>query len=325
MRVIEITHSGGPQVLKMAERNIPSPLMHEVLIKVEAAGVNRPDCLQRAGLYPPPSGASDLPGLEVCGEIIETGSNVSSDLLGQKVMALTNGGGYAQYVSVHEGVCMPIPKGLGAHEAAAIPETLLTVWHNVFGLGQLAPEQNFLVHGGASGIGTMAIQLAKQFGANVFATAGSSQKCALCEELGAQIAINYSKQDFVEEIKQATGQIGAHVILDMVGGDYTARNHKVAARGGRIVQIAALNGAKAQINVALIMLKELVHTGSTLRSQSDQFKAKLTHDVREKVLPLFETGKVRPIIHSRFSLEDAAKAHELMESGDLFGKIVLDV
>jgi putative PIG3 family NAD(P)H quinone oxidoreductase len=325
MRAIEISEPGGPEVLQMTERAVPEPGANEVLVEVAAAGVNRPDCLQRAGHYPPPDGASDLPGLEVAGRIVALGNEVSGLSLGQEVMALTNGGGYAEYVAVNAGACLQKPGNLDFHQAAAIPETLFTVWHNVFRLGKLESGETLLVHGGSSGIGTMAIQLAKAFGASVIATAGNADKCALCAGLGADLAINYREQDFVSEVKAFTQNRGADVILDMVGDSYVARNHKAAAIGGRIVQIATLGGAEAQINAALLMVKRLVHTGSTLRPRSDRFKAELAQELSQTVLPLIADGTVAPVMHSTFALTDAAAAHRLMESGNHHGKIVLEV
>ncbi|MEM1365389.1 MAG: NAD(P)H-quinone oxidoreductase [Pseudomonadota bacterium] len=321
MNAVEISQPGGPAVLRPVERSVPVPRDGEVLVRVDVAGVNRPDCLQRAGAYPPPPGASDLPGLEVSGTVVAGPDN----LLDTRVMALTNGGGYAQYVAVPAGVCIPVPEGLDMSAAAAIPETLFTVWHNVFRLGGLSRGDVLLVHGGSSGIGTMAIQLAKHFGATVIATAGSDGKCEVCRQVGAHHAINYRGQDFVEAVNRITVGQGAHVILDMVGGSYVARNHKAAAVGGRIVQIATLGGAKAEVNVGLLMVKRLVHTGSTLRPRSDAFKAQLADELHANVLPLIASGTVRPLVHSSFPLEQAAQAHALMESGDMHGKLVLTV
>ena len=325
MRAVEITEPGGPDVLKRVERPKPKVQSGEVLIEIVAAGVNRPDCLQRAGVSPPPAGASDLPGLEVAGRIVDVGEGVPKDVLGRDVMALTNGGGYADYVAVNHGACIVKPQSLSFQQAGALPETLFTVWHNVFRLGKLERDNWFLVHGGSSGIGTMAIQLAKAFGAKVIATAGTNAKCQLCETRGADSVINYKDADFVEEVKRVTDNCGANVILDMVGGSYVARNHKAAARDGRIIQIATLGGAEATINVGLLMMKRLVHTGSTLRAQSDEFKAALARELESKVLPLIDEGTVLPGMHSSFDLEQAANAHRLMESGDLYGKIELEV
>lgn len=321
MRAIEISQPGGPEVLRLVERPAPTPAEGEVLVRVEAAGVNRPDCLQRAGAYPPPPGASDLPGLEVSGQIVAG----PQSLLGSKVMALTNGGGYAQYVAVSVGACIEVPAELDMQSAAAIPETLFTVWHNVFRLGQLSAGDVFLVHGGSSGIGTMAIQLARHFGATIIATAGTAEKCEVAQRAGAHHIINYREQDFVQAVASITDGNGADVILDMVGGDYVARNHKAAALDGRIVQIATLAGAKAEVNVGLLMVKRLTHTGSTLRPRSDAFKAALADELKDQVLPLIASGAIAPLMHSNFPLENAADAHTLMESGDMHGKIVLTV
>ncbi|MEO0635075.1 MAG: NAD(P)H-quinone oxidoreductase [Pseudomonadota bacterium] len=321
MRAVEISKPGGPEVLRVVERPVPTAEPGHVLIKVEVAGVNRPDCLQRAGAYPPPPGASDLPGLEVSGTVVAG----PKELLGTSVMALTNGGGYAQYVSVPVGACLPVPPDLDMVWAGAIPETLFTVWHNVFQLGALSSGDVFLVHGGSSGIGTMAIQLARHFGATVIATVGNDQKCEVAVGQGAHHAINYRGQDFVEEVKGITSGAGADVILDMVGGSYVARNHKAAAIGGRIVQIATLGGAKAEFNAGLLMVKRLVHTGSTLRPRSDAFKAALAAELRQRVLHLIADGKIAPLLHSTFELKDAVSAHALMESGEMYGKIALTV
>ncbi|MEO0496554.1 MAG: NAD(P)H-quinone oxidoreductase [Pseudomonadota bacterium] len=321
MRAVEISKSGGPGVLRLVERPVPLPRDGEVLVRVHSAGVNRPDCLQRAGAYPPPSGASDLPGLEVSGTIVQG----PEALVGTKAMALTNGGGYAQFVAVPQGVCIPIPGDLAMEVAAAIPETLFTVWHNVFRLGQLSEGDVFLVHGGSSGIGTMAIQLARHFGAKVIATSGTQAKCEVAQQAGAHHVINYREQDFVGAVADITNGRGADVILDMVGGDYVSRNHKAAALDGRVVQIATLAGAKVQMNVGLLMAKRLTHTGSTLRPRSDVFKATLADELRQAVVPLIADGTVRPVMHSSFPLADAAQAHALMESGDMYGKLVLEI
>ncbi len=320
---IEIREAGGPNVLQQCNRAMPEPQPGEVLIKVAAAGVNRPDCLQRAGSYPPPPGASDIPGLEVAGEIIETGKDTDQSVIGRTVMALVPGGGYATHAVVHLSNTLPIPAGITEVEAAAIPETFFTVWHNVFQRGQLGENETLLVHGGTSGIGTTAIQLAKAFGATVITTAGSDEKCAACTKLGADYAINYRKEAFEDRVKELTDGKGANVILDMVGGDYIQRNYKAAAVDGRIIQIAFLNGPKAEVNFLPVMLKRLTHTGSTLRARSVEFKAQITRELLDKVWPLLEAGKVRPVLDSTFALEDAAKAHERMESSEHIGKIVL--
>ena len=325
MKAVEISTPGGPEVLKSVTRPVPRPGHGEVLIAVHAAGLNRPDVFQRQGAYPPPKGASDLPGLEVAGTIADLGDGVSQWAEGDEVCALTPGGGYAQYVIVPAGHCLPVPSGLSMTEAAAIPETAFTVWHNVFQRGGLEKGESFLVHGGTSGIGTMAIQLAAAFGARVFATAGSDEKCEAAEELGAEKCVNYKSDDFVEVLQGITAGEGVDVILDMVGGDYAPRNHDVAAVGGRIVQIATLRGAKNEINLSRLMTKRLTHTGSTLRPRSVEFKTALAEELREKVWPLIESGTVRPLIDQTFPLEQASDAHKRMETSDHIGKIVLTV
>lgn len=325
MLAVEISTPGGPNVLKPVEMPLPRPGKGEVIVKVAYAGINRPDCLQRAGAYPPPSGASPLPGLEVSGTIVATGDDVGGDLIGSKVMALTPGGGYAQYVRVDASNTLAVPSGLSMEEAGAVPETFFTVWHNVFQRGGLKGGETLLVHGGTSGIGTTAIQLAKAFGATVITTAGSDEKCNACIDLGADRAINYKKEDFVEAARAHTGNRGVDLILDMVGGSYIERNYDAAAKDGRIVSIAFLGGPKAEVNFAKLMVKRLTHTGSTLRPRTVGFKAQIARELQERVWPLIDAGKVRPVMHSKFALEDAAKAHALMESGDLIGKIVLKV
>ena len=321
MRCIEIARPGGPDVLVPAIRPVPMPGPGEVLIRVEAAGVNRPDALQRAGLYPPPQGASDLPGLEVAGEIVALGEGAAASV-GDRVMALTPGGGYAEFVTCQAAHCLPIPAALSAVEAAAVPETLFTVWHNVVRLGCLAEGDVLLVHGGSSGIGTTAIQIATALDARVFATAGSADKCAACERLGAT-AINYREADFVDAIRTATDGRGADVILDMVGGEYVNRNYRAAAEDGRIVQIATLGGSEATANTSLLMRKRLTHTGSTLRPRSDAFKAELAVELRERALPLIESGAYRPVMDRTFLLDEAVAAHARMEAGEHIGKMVL--
>ncbi len=323
MNATEITTPGGPEVLQACERNVPVGTDNEVLIKVAVAGVNRPDCLQRMGGYPPPSGASDIPGLEVAGEIVAVGHSVDVTNLGKHVMALVPGGGYAEYVNVDITNTLSIPKGISIEEAGAIPETFFTVWHNVFQRGGLLSGETFMVHGGTSGIGTTAIQLAKAFGATVIATAGTDEKCDACLKLGADHAINYKNEVFEERTKEITQGKGVDVILDMVGGEYTGRNYKAAAMDGRIVQVAFLGGPKAETNFMPIMLKRLTHTGSTLRARSIKFKAQIASELQEKVWPLIESGKVKPIMDSSFALKDANKAHERMESSDHIGKIIL--
>lgn len=322
MRAIEITEAGGPEVLQLCERPVPTPGAGEVVIKVAYAGVNRPDALQRAGMYAPPPTASDLPGLEASGEIVAIGEGVSEWEVGDKVCALLPGGGYAEYVLTPAAHCLPIPEGMGLREAACLPETFFTVWSNVFQRGGLQAGERFLVHGGSSGIGTTAIQLAKIFGARVFATAGSEDKCEACLKLGAERAINYRDEDFVE-ILRAEG--GANLILDMVGGSYIPRNIKTLSDDGRLVQIAFLTGPKVELNFAQIMTRRLTVTGSTLRPQSDLAKAKIAADLREKVWPLLDAGRVAPVMDSEFALEEASAAHARMETSGHIGKIVLKV
>ncbi len=322
MRAVEITAPGGPDVLQVTERPMPVAGQGQIVLKVAYAGVNRPDALQRAGAYDPPPGASDLPGLEAAGEVVAVGPGVDSVSVGDKVCALLPGGGYAEYVATPAAHCLPVPSGIGMNEAACLPETFFTVWSNVFSRGGLEPGERFLVHGGSSGIGTTAIQLANAFGARVFATAGSDEKCQACTNLGAERAINYRDEDFVGVLR-AEG--GANLILDMVGGDYIPRNVKALAEDGRLVQIAFLQGPVAELNFALMMVKRLTLTGSTLRPQSDLAKAKIAQDLREAVWPLLEAGKVAPVMDSEFELSDAAAAHSRMESSDHIGKIVLKV
>lgn len=322
MRAIEISTPGGPEVLKPVTRPRPEPAAGQVVIKVAYAGVNRPDALQRAGNYAPPPDASDLPGLEASGEVVAVGQGVSWPAIGDQVCALLPGGGYAEYVATPAAHCLPLPKGLGLKEAACLPETYFTVWTNVFMRGGLKAGERFLVHGGSSGIGTTAIQLARMFGARVFATAGSAEKCAKCEELGADRAINYREEDFVRILKE---EGGADLILDMVGGDYIPRNVSCMAMEGRLVQIAFLGGPKAELNFAQVMVKRLTITGSTLRPQSDAAKAEIARGLREHVWPLLDAGRIAPVLDSEFALEDAAKAHARMESSDHIGKIVLKV
>jgi NADPH2:quinone reductase len=325
MRAAEITTPGGPEVLKPCTRPVPQPAAQEVLIKVEVAGINRPDALQRAGAYPPPPGASDLPGLEVSGTIAAMGADVTRWNAGDAVCALTAGGGYAEYVAVHADHALPVPQGLSMVEAAGLPETCFTVWHNVFERGALQPGETLLVHGGSSGIGTTAIQIAKALGSTVYVTAGNAEKCAACTALGADLAINYKEQDFVEIIQTETQRRGVNVILDMVGGDYIAKNHRIAAEDGRIVQIAFLKGSKAEIDFTRLMIKRLTHTGSTLRPRSDAVKAGIARALEEKVWPLVSAGQVKPQIHATFPLEDAAAGHALMESSAHIGKIMLTI
>jgi putative PIG3 family NAD(P)H quinone oxidoreductase len=324
-RVIEITDAGGPEVLVPATRPVSQPQAGEVLIKVIAAGVNRPDVLQRKGGYPPPPGASDIPGLEVAGEIVALGPDVASWQLGDIVCALVAGGGYAEYCVAPAVQCLPIPQGLSPVEAAGLPETFFTVWSNVFDRGGLRPGENFLVHGGTSGIGTTAIQLASALGARVFTTAGSAEKCAVCERLGAELAVNYREQNFLDAIRAATNGAGVHLILDMVGGDYIAKDIDLLQPDGRLIFIAFLGGSRAEINFQKVMIKRLTITGSTLRIRNITFKAAIAAKLQTKVWPLLESGRIKPLIHRTFPLDDASEAHRLMESSTHIGKIVLTV
>lgn len=323
MRAVEITQPGGPEVLVPARRPVPHPANGEVLVRVAAAGVNRPDILQRQGSYAPPPGTVDLPGLEVAGEVVAVGADTPRWKVGDRVTALLAGGGYAEFCVAPAPQCLPIPSGLTMVEAAALPETFFTVWTNVFERGRLKPGEAFLVHGGSSGIGTTAIQLAAQLGARVFATAGSAEKCSRCRELGASVAIDYRTEDFVKVVEQETGGKGVDLILDMVGGDYINRNLQCLAVDGRLVQIAFLKGAKAEINLASVMVKRQTITGSTLRPRSVAQKGAIARALEEKVWPLVAAGKVRPQIHAAFPLERAADAHRLMESSAHVGKIML--
>ena len=325
MTAIAIRAPGGPEMLVPEPRPLPQPAEGEVLVKVAAAGVNRPDVVQRQGHYPPPKGATDIPGLEIAGEVVALGAGVTRWKLGDQVMALVVGGGYAEYCPAHESHCLPVPAGLTLTEAAAIPETFFTVWHNIFERGRLQAGETLLVHGGSSGIGTTAIQLAKAFGARVITTAGSAEKCEACRKLGADVAVNYKSEDFVAATKAATGGKGADVILDMVGGDYIERNYEAAAVDGRIVQIAFQASPKATVNFLRLMLKRLTHTGSTLRARSIADKGAIARAVEEHVLPLIAAGKVRPLIDSTFPLAQAAAAHARMETSAHIGKIVLVV
>ena len=325
MTVIAITEPGGPLVLKPEKRPLPSPGEGEILIRVRAAGVNRPDVAQRKGSYPPPPGASDLPGLEAAGEVAAIGEGVKRWRVGDAVTALTPGGGYAEYVRVHATNALPVPAGFTFSEAAALPETFFTVWHNVFQRGGLKAGESFLVHGGSSGIGTAAIQLAAAFGARVFTTAGSADKCDACMKLGAHRAINYRDEDFAAAIREETGGKGVDVILDMVGGDYVARNYDAAAMDGRIVQIATLNGARAEADFTRLMFKRLTHTGSALRPRSVEFKAQIAAELEAKVWPLLAERRIAPVMDTIFPLTEAWRAHERMEESEHIGKIVLDV
>lgn len=323
MQAIEIAEAGGPEVLRITDFPVPEPGDGEVLIKVIAAGVNRPDVMQRLGLYPPPPGAPDIPGLEVAGTVAALGANASGVQEGDAVCALVIGGGYAEYCVAPASLCLAIPENLTTVQAAAIPETFFTVWTNVFDRGRLTGGESLLVHGGSSGIGTTAIQLAKAFGSTVYVTAGSEEKCQACLELGADAAINYRDEDFVERISELTKECGVDVILDMIGGDYLPRNLKSLAVEGRIVQIALQGGPKVEMNLLPIMLKRLTLTGSTLRPRTVAQKAMIAHSLREKVWPLLESGKVHPVIHATFPLAQASEAHRMMESSQHIGKIVL--
>jgi putative PIG3 family NAD(P)H quinone oxidoreductase len=323
MTVIGISKPGGPEVLLPERRPVPAPGPSEILIKVMAAGVNRPDVAQRSGIYPPPPGASDLPGLEVAGEVVALGEGAHKHKLGDKVMSLVAGGGYAQYCIAQDAQAMTIPAALSTLEAGATPETLMTVWHNVFERGRLQPGETILIHGGSSGIGTMAIQLAKAFGSKVIVTVGSKDKADACLKLGADHAINYKTDDFVAAAKSMTEGKGPNVILDMVGGDYVERNYDAAATDGRIVQIATLGGAKITTNIAKLMVKRLHHTGSTLRPRSNADKAAMVAAIEAKVMPLLRKGRIKPLMDSTFPLERAADAHRRMETSEHIGKIVL--
>ena len=322
MRAVEITEPGGPEKLQLCERPMPEPAHGQVVIKVAFAGVNRPDALQRAGAYNPPPGASDLPGLEAAGEVVALGAGVSGLSIGDQVCALLPGGGYAEYVATPAAHCLPVPAGLSLKEAACLPETCFTVWSNVFTRGGLKAGERFLVHGGSSGIGTTAIQMASALGARVFTTAGSDAKCQACLDLGAERAINYKEEDFVAVLRE---EGGANLILDMVGGDYIPRNIKTLANDGRLVHIAFLSGPKVELNFAQIMARRLTVTGSTLRPQSDEVKARIAQDLSEVIWPLIEAGKLKPVMDSTYSLEEAAAAHARMESSGHIGKIVLEV
>jgi putative PIG3 family NAD(P)H quinone oxidoreductase len=325
MTVVGISKPGGPEVLLPETRSVPLPGPGEILVKVMAAGVNRPDVAQRSGAYPPPPGASDLPGLEIAGEVVALGADTTKHKVGDKVMSLVAGGGYAQYCIAQDAQAMAVPPSLSIEEAGAIPETLMTVWHNVFERGGLQPGETLLIHGGSSGIGTMAIQLAKAFGSKVIVTVGAQDKIDACLKLGADRAINYKTEDFVAETKTATNGAGANVILDRVGGDYIDRNYDAAAVDGRIVQIATLGGAKATVNIAKVMVKRLHHTGSTLRPRSNADKAAMVAAIEAKVMPLIRDGRVKPLMDSTFPLEKAADAHRRMETSEHIGKIVLAV
>ncbi|MDQ0348498.1 NAD(P)H-quinone oxidoreductase [Ancylobacter vacuolatus] len=325
MTAIGLPTPGGPEALVPEQRPVPAPGAGEILVKVAAAGVNRPDVMQRKGLYPPPPGAPDIPGLEISGEVVALGEGVTRWKLGDKVCALVSGGGYAQYCLADEGSTLPVPAGLSMVEAAALPETFFTVWTNVFDLAGLKAGERFLVHGGTSGIGTTAIQLAKAFGATVFTTAGSAEKCEVCRQLGADVAIDYKSEDFVAVVKDKTGGKGVNVILDMVGGSYIARNYEAAAPQARLVQIAFMEGSKVQIDFMRLMLKRLSHMGSTLRSRPKAEKATIAAALVEKVWPLIAAGTVKPVLDQSFPLEKASEAHARMESSAHIGKIMLTV
>ncbi|MBN8973955.1 MAG: NAD(P)H-quinone oxidoreductase [Rhizobiales bacterium] len=325
MTVIGISKPGGPEVLLPETRPVPTPGTGELLVKVEAAGVNRPDVAQRSGSYPPPPGASDLPGLEIAGEVVAVGPGTTRHKIGDKVMSLVAGGGYAEYCIAPDAQAISVPDTLSITEAGATPETLMTVWHNVFERGKLQAGETMLIHGGSSGIGTMAIQLAKAFGAKVIVTVGSQDKADACLKLGADHAINYKTQDFVAVSRELTGGTGPNLIVDMVGGDYIEKNYDAAAVDGRIVQIAFLGGPKATVNFAKLMTKRLVHTGSTLRPRSPADKAAMVSAIEAKVMPLIRAGKVKPLMDSTFPLPNAADAHRRMETSQHIGKIVLTV
>jgi putative PIG3 family NAD(P)H quinone oxidoreductase len=324
MTAIEIASPGGPEALRAASRPMPHPGTGEVLIKVAAAGVNRPDIMQRKGQYPPPPGASDIPGLEVAGEIVAIGLGVHHLRIGDKVCALVTGGGYATYCVAPEPQCLPVPKDFGMIEAAAMPETFFTVWHNVFERGRLTAGESILIHGGASGIGTVAIQLAKAFNAGaIFATAGSRDKCHACEKLGATRGIDYKHEDFVQVIREATSNRGVDVILDMIGGDYIQKNLSILAVEGRHVSIATQRGVVAEVNFGPVMGKRLTLTGSGLRPRSVAEKGAIAASLKQKVWPLLDAGKVKPVIYKTFPLAEASEAHRLLESSSHIGKIVL--
>lgn len=325
MTAIEISKFGEANVLRPVKIPLPQGKDDELLIKVAAAGVNRPDIMQRTGMYPPPKGASEIPGLEISGEVVAMGANVSGYSLGDKICALVTGGGYAEYCTVPAAHCLPVPEGLSMTEAAALPETFFTVWSNVFDRGGLSAGETFMVHGGTSGIGTAAIQMAKAFGSTVICTSGSDKKAQFCTELGADLSINYKTQDFSEEVKTFTQGKGVNVLLDMVAGDYMKRNFKVMAVEGRIVMIAVLRGPKIKANILPIMLKRLTLTGSTLRGREAAFKADIAQNLKTKVWPLIEQGKIKPVLSKSFPLLNAPDAHRYLESGNNMGKIVLTI
>ena len=325
MNCIEIPEPGGPEALKTTTRPVPTPEPSEVLIRVEVAGINRPDCVQRQGNYAPPSGTTDIPGLEVSGEIVAVGVEIKNWSVGDKVAALLAGGGYAEYAVAPFQQCLPIPDGLSMIEAAALPETFFTVWTNVFERGALKKGETLMIHGGSSGIGTTAIQIASQMGAHVITTTGSADKCQACADLGAERTVNYREEDFVEAAREFGGGKGVDVILDMVGGDYIAKNIKSLAPDGRLVQIAFLQGSKADINFMSVMLKRLTLTGSTLRPQSIERKGEIAAALIENVWPLISSGKIKPVIYKTFALNQVAEGHALMESSQHIGKIMLKI
>jgi len=323
MHCIELSDGLGPERLTLTERPLPTPGADEVLIKVAAAGINRPDVLQRDGLYPAPPGASDILGLEAAGEIVALSEGVTAFKIGDRVTALLSGGGYAGFATAHAGACLPIPQGLTLIEAASLPETYFTVWSNLFDRAKLKAGESLLIHGGTSGIGTTAIQIASQLGVRVISTAGSADKCQACLDLGAEQAVNYREDDFVPLAREFGGGKGVNVILDMVGGDYVARNIKSLAADGRLVNIAFLQGSKVEIDLMAVMLKRLTLTGSTLRARDPAFKAAIAANLKKTVWPLLESGAIKPVVHQTFALENAADAHRLMESSAHIGKIVL--
>ena len=325
MNCIEIPEPGGPEALKTTTRPVPTPAPSEVLIRVEVAGINRPDCVQRQGNYAPPSGTTDIPGLEVSGEIVAVGVEIKNWSIGDKVAALLAGGGYAEYAVAPFQQCLPIPDGLSMIEAAALPETFFTVWANVFERGALKKGETLMIHGGSSGIGTTAIQIASQMGAHVITTTGSADKCQACADLGAERTVNYREEDFVEAAREFGGGKGVDVILDMVGGDYIAKNIKSLAPDGRLVQIAFLQGSKADINFMSVMLKRLTLTGSTLRPQSIERKGEIASALIENVWPLISSGKIKPVIYKTFALNQVGEGHALMESSQHIGKIMLKI
>ena len=325
MTAIGFAAPGGPEVLRAEVLPVPQPGVGEVLVRVAFAGVNRPDVVQRQGFYPAPKGASPIPGLEIAGEVVAVGAGVDNDLMGRRVCALVAGGGYAEYCLAKATHCLPVPPGLPLDQAAALPETLLTVWHNVFERGWASEGETLLVHGGTSGIGTMAAMLGKLFGLTVIVTCGGSEKCAAALDIGAAHAIDYKAQDFVEEVARITGGEGVNLVLDMVSGDYVARNLKCLAEDGRHVTIAVQGGARAELNMAALMSRRLTLTGSTLRPRSDEFKALLVAEVLANAWPLVGAGRLRPVMDRRFAFTDAAEAHARMESGTHIGKIVLEM